>query len=183
MPTLSRAAFDACLDFAATGGYALRAYDQWQRLKQIAPTVAGQLRDPRGRARIRMNIGTIIDYQTVKVRMKGRGGAPLGEVEEAFAASLSPGDTFLIGGRDRALRGCARWWSRSAATAAASRRSPSSWARRFATSTQLVGPGPDDAPIRTTGPCPATPPIGWPPARGVAPARTGAVADRELPAR
>jgi ATP-dependent Lhr-like helicase len=46
-----------------------------------------------------MNIGTIIDYQTVKVRMKGRGGAPLGEVEEAFAASLSPGDTFLIGGR------------------------------------------------------------------------------------
>ncbi|MEM6374785.1 MAG: DEAD/DEAH box helicase, partial [Pseudomonadota bacterium] len=29
---LSRAEFDACLDFCATGGYALRAYDQWQRL-------------------------------------------------------------------------------------------------------------------------------------------------------
>ena len=24
--------FDACLEFAATGGYALRAYDRWQRL-------------------------------------------------------------------------------------------------------------------------------------------------------
>jgi ATP-dependent Lhr-like helicase len=95
---LSRAAFDACLDFAATGGYALRAYDRWQRLKQIAPG-RWALRDPRVARGIRMNIGTIIDYQTVKVRMKGRGGAPLGEVEEAFAASLSPGDTFLIGGR------------------------------------------------------------------------------------
>ncbi len=28
-----------------------------------------------------------------------RGGKPLGEVEEAFAASLTPGDTFLIGGK------------------------------------------------------------------------------------
>jgi ATP-dependent Lhr-like helicase len=55
-----------------------------------------------------MNIGTIIDYQTVKVRMKGRGGAPLGEVEEAFAASLSPGDTFLIGGRVVRYESCAR---------------------------------------------------------------------------
>jgi ATP-dependent Lhr-like helicase len=49
MPTLSRAAFDACLDFAATGGYALRAYDQWQRLKQRADG-RWQLRDPRARA-------------------------------------------------------------------------------------------------------------------------------------
>ncbi|MEO1455867.1 MAG: DEAD/DEAH box helicase, partial [Pseudomonadota bacterium] len=31
---LSRDGFDACLDFVATGGYALRAYDRWQRLKQ-----------------------------------------------------------------------------------------------------------------------------------------------------
>jgi ATP-dependent Lhr-like helicase len=33
---LSRAEFDACLEFCATGGYALRAYDQWQRLQQRA---------------------------------------------------------------------------------------------------------------------------------------------------
>ena len=31
---LSRPDFDACLDFVAIGGYALRRYDQWQRLKQ-----------------------------------------------------------------------------------------------------------------------------------------------------
>ncbi len=96
---LTRADFDACLDFCATGGYALRAYDRWQRLKQ-APDGLWHLRDPRSAARIRMNAGTIIDTETLKVRMtRKRGGTPLGEVEEAFAASLTPGDTFLIGGK------------------------------------------------------------------------------------
>jgi ATP-dependent Lhr-like helicase len=49
--------------------------------------------------RIRQNIGTIQDTDTLKVKWRGRGGAPLGEVEEGFAASLTPGDTFLIGGQ------------------------------------------------------------------------------------
>ncbi|WP_109313460.1 ligase-associated DNA damage response DEXH box helicase [Ruegeria sp. AU67] len=96
---LSRAEFDACLDFCATGGYALRAYDRWQRLLQ-RPDGQWQLRDPRATQRIRMNLGTIQDTDTLKVRLKrNRGGKPLGEVEEAFAASLTPGDTFLIGGQ------------------------------------------------------------------------------------
>ncbi|MEM6657227.1 MAG: ligase-associated DNA damage response DEXH box helicase [Pseudomonadota bacterium] len=96
---LSRAEFDACLDFCATGGYALRAYDRWQRLRQ-GPDGQWRLRDPRAASRIRMNLGTIQDIDTLKVRLKrNRGGKPLGEVEEAFAASLTPGDTFLIGGQ------------------------------------------------------------------------------------
>ncbi|MDU8926081.1 ligase-associated DNA damage response DEXH box helicase [Alisedimentitalea sp. MJ-SS2] len=93
---LSRDEFDACLDFTATGGYALRAYDRWQRL--LERDGQWHLRDPRAAARIRMNIGTIQDADLMKVRMRGRGPA-LGEVEESFAASLSPGDTFLIGGK------------------------------------------------------------------------------------
>ena len=92
---LSRADFDACLDFTATGGYALRAYDKWQRL--MLRNGRWQLRDPRSAAVIRQNLGTIIDTETLKVRLRGR-PTPLGEVEESFAASLSPGDTFLIGG-------------------------------------------------------------------------------------
>lgn len=95
---LSRQEFDACLDFCATGGYALRAYDKWQRLIQGADGSFG-LRDPRAAKSIRMNLGTIVDTETLAVRLKNRrGGKPLGEVEEAFAASLVPGDTFLIGG-------------------------------------------------------------------------------------
>lgn len=95
--TLSRADFDDCLNFCATGGYALRAYDRWQRLMQRDGK--WQLRDPRAAAVLRQNLGTIIDIETLKVRLKGRmGGIPLGEIEESFAATLTPGDTFLIGG-------------------------------------------------------------------------------------
>ncbi|WOI55701.1 ligase-associated DNA damage response DEXH box helicase [Palleronia sp. LCG004] len=96
---LTREEFDACLDFVATGGYALRAYDQWKRLKQDADGL-WHLRDPRAAQRIRQNIGTIMDTDLLKVRMKNRrGGTPLGEVEEGFAATLTQGDTFLIGGQ------------------------------------------------------------------------------------
>ena len=95
---LPKAQFDACLDFVATGGYALRAYDRWQRLMIRAGKWT--LRDPRAAAVIRQNLGTIIDIDTLKVRLKGRfGGVPLGEIEEYFASTLTPGDTFLIGGQ------------------------------------------------------------------------------------
>ncbi|MEP3299786.1 MAG: ligase-associated DNA damage response DEXH box helicase [Pseudoruegeria sp.] len=96
--SITRQEFDTCLEYCATGGYALKRYDQWRRLKQNAD---GQwhLRDPRSAQNIRMNIGTIQDTDTLKVKLRGgRGGKILGEVEEAFAATLIKGDTFLIGG-------------------------------------------------------------------------------------
>ena len=95
---LRRTDFDQCLEFCATGGYALRTYDRWRRLMRNGD---GQwlLRDQRLASLIRMNIGTIVDSEKLKVRYsKSRGGRPLGEVEEYFAASLTPGDSFLIGG-------------------------------------------------------------------------------------
>ena len=96
--TLTRAEFDACLDLIATGGYALRAYDRWQRLKQT--NGKWHLRDPRAATVIRQNLGTIMEIETLKVRLKNRfGGTPLGEVEESFASTLTAGDTFLIGGQ------------------------------------------------------------------------------------
>ncbi len=94
--SLSRAYFEACLDFTATGGYALRAYDRWQRL--MLRDGLWRLRDPRATQLIRMNLGTIQDTDTLKVRMRGS-RTPLGEVEEGFAASLTQGDTFLMGGK------------------------------------------------------------------------------------
>ncbi len=94
---LPRADFDACLNFCATGGYALKAYDKWQRLVERGGL--WQLRDPRSAQAIRMNVGTITQSELLKVQLKSRfGGKALGEVEEDFAASLTPGDTFLIGG-------------------------------------------------------------------------------------
>ncbi|WP_134725027.1 ligase-associated DNA damage response DEXH box helicase [Paracoccus luteus] len=93
---LTRADFDDCLQFAATGGYALRAYDRWQRLMERGGLWG--LRDPRAARDIRMNVGTIVEAEMMKVRWR-RGGGLLGEVEEAFAATLVPGDTFLTGGQ------------------------------------------------------------------------------------
>ncbi|MAS42266.1 MAG: DNA ligase-associated DEXH box helicase [Rhodobacteraceae bacterium] len=97
---LPRAEFDDCLEFCATGGYALRAYDKWKRLAE-GPPGTFRLRDPRAARAIRMNLGTIIGTETLAVRLGGKrggGGYKLGEIEEDFAATLTEGDSFLIGG-------------------------------------------------------------------------------------
>ncbi|WP_299784316.1 ligase-associated DNA damage response DEXH box helicase [uncultured Marivita sp.] len=133
---LSRAEFDACLNFCATGGYALRAYDQWQRLKQL-PDGRWQLRDPRSAARIRQNIGTIQDTDTLKVKWRGRGGAPLGEIEEGFAATLTRGDTFLIGGQIVRYEGLRELTVEVTRDAGKKPKIATFMGTKFATSTQL----------------------------------------------
>ena len=96
---LTKHEFKECLRFCIDGGYALKRYEQWHRLK-IDNAGNLVLRDPRTSNRIRMNVGTIQDTDTLKVKTHRRGGGKaLGEIEEAFAASLTKGDTFLIGGK------------------------------------------------------------------------------------
>ncbi|KIN79416.1 ligase-associated DNA damage response DEXH box helicase [Sulfitobacter mediterraneus] len=134
---LFRAEFDACLEFCATGGYALQAYDRWQRLLQ-RPDGQWQLRDPRAAQRIRMNIGTIQDTDTLKVRMRrNRGGKPLGEIEEGFAATLTPGDTFLIGGQIVKYEGLREMTVEVSRDAAKKPKIATFMGTKFATSTQL----------------------------------------------
>jgi ATP-dependent Lhr-like helicase len=136
---LSRDAFDACLDFCATGGYALRAYDRWQRLVR-RPDGLWQLRDPRAAQTIRMNVGTIQDTDTLKVRLKNRaGGKPLGEVEEGFAATLTPGDTFLIGGRVVRYEGLREMTVEVTRRADTEPKIATFMGTKFATSTRLTG--------------------------------------------
>lgn len=94
---LTRPEFDRVLDFAATGGYALKVYERYHRLVQDE---AGrwQLADPRLVRQYRMNIGTIVEAPLMRVRL-GMRGRRLGEVEEHFVAMLAPGDGFLFAGR------------------------------------------------------------------------------------
>ncbi len=111
---LTRATFDRILDFVSTGGYALRTYERFARLR---PNDDGTLRlsHPRLIQQYRMNAGTIIESPMIKVRLTrarrrpgktGRakeqavfmGGRVLGEVEEWFIEQLAPGDTFLFAG-------------------------------------------------------------------------------------
>ena len=135
---LSRESFDRCLQFCATGGYALRTYDRWQRLLQREEGGPWQLRDPRAATQSRMNIGTIVDADKMKVRyQKTRGGAPLGEVEEYFASTLRKGDTFLIGGQIVRYEGMREMVVEVSRTPNLKPKIATFMGTKFATSTQL----------------------------------------------
>jgi len=93
---LTREEFDAVVAFVATGGYALRAYDRFNRLERFEDgtlAVAG----PTVARSYRMNVGTIVEAVTLKVRFKR--GRFLGEIEEYFVQGLTPGDTFIFSGQ------------------------------------------------------------------------------------
>ncbi len=103
---LPRADFDHVLDYVATGGYALRAYERYAKLRQ---TVEGLWRvaSPQVAQRYRLNCGTIVEVPMLKVRVVRtyRGpratyaGRIVGQVEEYFLQQLLAGDTFLFAGR------------------------------------------------------------------------------------
>ena len=67
--TLTRPEFDDCLDFVATGGYALRAYDKWQRL--LLRAGKWQLRDPRAAAVLK-----VINESKTEVKAKPKMSGP-----------------------------------------------------------------------------------------------------------
>lgn len=104
---LTREDFDKAIDFVSTGGYALKAYERFAKLK---PQADGTLRlsHPRLAMTYRLNMGTIIEDEMLKVRLahvKRRlgkrvllGGRVLGEAEEWFLSQLTVGSTFLFAG-------------------------------------------------------------------------------------
>ena len=102
---LTRADFDATIDFVATGGYALKSYERFAKIRQ---TKDGKWRiaHPRVAQMYRMNVGTIVEADMLKVRLVRsraakvipRGGRLLGQVEEYFIETLTPGDTFVFAG-------------------------------------------------------------------------------------
>jgi ATP-dependent Lhr-like helicase len=89
------AMFERVLNFIADGGYALRAYDKFKRLTKT-PDGLWRVSHPKFIAQHRLNAGIIVEATMVEVRF--RNGRRLGRVEENFAASLSPGDTFFFAG-------------------------------------------------------------------------------------
>ncbi len=94
---LDEAAWERVLHFVATGGYALKAYDRFQRIT-LGRDGLWRLTHPEHAARHRLNAGIIIDSEMVEVRF--RNGRSLGRVEESFAASLRPADTIRFAGLD-----------------------------------------------------------------------------------
>jgi ATP-dependent Lhr-like helicase len=104
--TLARADFDAAVDFVATGGYALKAYERFAKIRQ-GKDGKWRITHPRVAQRYRMNVGTIVEADMLKVRlmrsrrsgtMIPRGGRLLGQVEEYFIEMLAVGDSFVFAG-------------------------------------------------------------------------------------
>ncbi|MFC5327051.1 ligase-associated DNA damage response DEXH box helicase [Bradyrhizobium oligotrophicum] len=109
--SLSPADFDDVVDFVATGGYALKTYERFARIKQDAKG-RWRVTNPKVRQSYRMNVGTIVEEAMLKVRLVrsrgggktgttgaiARGGRLLGEIEEAFIEGLTLGDTFVFSG-------------------------------------------------------------------------------------
>ncbi|HUN49847.1 MAG TPA: helicase-related protein, partial [Candidatus Sulfotelmatobacter sp.] len=93
---LTRDSFDQVLDYVATGGYALRQYERYRRLRKGAADGLWRIAHPRVASQYRLNVGTIVADPMLKV--KYRRGRVLGEVEESFIEALVPGDTFVFAG-------------------------------------------------------------------------------------
>ncbi len=109
--------FEQVIDYVATGGYALRAYERFAKILR-GPDGLWRVRDARTAQNYRMNVGTIVEAARVKVRLgrslRGKPGTVLpktgrvlGEIEDEFADTLTVGDTFLFAGETLRFEGLA----------------------------------------------------------------------------
>ncbi|TDR93362.1 ligase-associated DNA damage response DEXH box helicase [Enterovirga rhinocerotis] len=99
--------FEQVVDFVATGGYALRAYERFAKILRGTDGL-WRVRDGRVAQQYRLNAGTIVGGTMLKVRlvrqMRGKPGAVvprgrvLGEVEEGFCEMMVAGDSFVFAG-------------------------------------------------------------------------------------
>ncbi|MDE4916063.1 DEAD/DEAH box helicase [Methylobacterium sp. 092160098-2] len=110
-------AFEQVVDYVATGGYALRAYERFAKILR-GPDGLWRVRDARTAQAYRMNVGTIVEAARVRVRLgrtlRGKpgtvlpkSGRVLGEIEDEFAETLTVGDTFLFAGETLRFEGLA----------------------------------------------------------------------------
>jgi ATP-dependent Lhr-like helicase len=92
---LKQETFEEILNFIATGGYALKAYDRFRRLVP-EPGGVWRIARPAIAQQHRLNAGVIVEQPLLTVRF--RNGRKLGTVEEGFASALTPGDRFFFAG-------------------------------------------------------------------------------------
>jgi ATP-dependent Lhr-like helicase len=105
---VTRESFDAVLGYAATGGYALKAYERYRRLVTMSDGRL-RLRSAALARQWRMNSGTIVEAVAMNVVFgsgkSSRHGRKLGQVEEYFAGQLRVGDSFMFAGQTLEVTG------------------------------------------------------------------------------
>jgi ATP-dependent helicase Lhr and Lhr-like helicase len=145
---LTRDDFDRCVDYVATGGYALRAYERYAKLKPMADG-ALRLAHPRLILTYKLNAGTIVEEEMLKLRLAhvrkrlGKrmvtGGRVLGELEEYFLSQLTPGDTFLFAGEVLRFEGLDEFGALATRGGGSEPMIPSYAGGKFPLSTYLAG--------------------------------------------
>ncbi|WP_385965767.1 ligase-associated DNA damage response DEXH box helicase [Tianweitania populi] len=102
---LDRTTFDRIIDFVATGGYALRAYERYAKIRKTKEGL-WRISHPRYAQQYRLNVGTIVEAPSLNIRYVGkgrgtasRGGMTLGKIEESFLEQLEYHDTFMFAGK------------------------------------------------------------------------------------
>ncbi len=83
------------IDFLKNGGYSLSNYNQFSKLKEISPGTY-EINSSKFIKQYKLNVGTIVESQMLSVKLNNR---KLGDIEDWFIQKLSPGDTFLFGGK------------------------------------------------------------------------------------
>ncbi len=102
--------FEQAVDFVATGGYALKTYERYARIRRRTDGLFA-LTHPRLAQQYRLNVGTIVEAPSLNVRLGRKGGGPrrggrvLGQIEEQFLEQLVQGDTFRFAGRTLRFEG------------------------------------------------------------------------------
>jgi ATP-dependent Lhr-like helicase len=109
--TLDRRTFDRVVDFVATGGYALRTYERYARIR-LTKDGKWRISNPHVAQQYRLNVGTIVEQPMLNVRYArrgagavARGGPVLGKIEEYFLETMTHGDTFLFAGKTLRFEG------------------------------------------------------------------------------
>lgn len=104
---LTKSLFQDTFNFVVNGGYVLEHYEQYHRLIKD-DSGSFYPRNAQLKQRHRMNIGTIVEAEKLKVmlvynkagtkRKRGK-GLHLGDIEERLILGMEPGDTFLFAGQ------------------------------------------------------------------------------------
>ncbi|MFD0916811.1 ligase-associated DNA damage response DEXH box helicase [Pseudahrensia aquimaris] len=102
--------FERAVHFVATGGYALKTYERYAKIRRTEDGT-WRLTHPRFAQQYRLNAGTIYEAPSLTVRLlrhakrdsKGlmatRGGRVIGKLEEYFLEQMVYGDTFMFAGQ------------------------------------------------------------------------------------
>ena len=144
---LTRDDFNAVVEYVATGGYALKAYEKYAKLKRQADG-KWRLTHPLIAQQYRLNMGTIVEADMLKVRIASvkrrlgkrvvTGGRSLGELEEWFLSQLAIGDTFLFGGEVLRFEGLDEFGALASRAFGMDPKIPSYQGGRFPLSTYLA---------------------------------------------